>query len=189
MSTVYADYVTNATVNQPLILKNTPPGYIVSSSVIREDRSINIAGYNGAFSTGPSYLFGGEFTKYRDDTNIVVTLTSFAIGFYEGNGNIGVCLNRTHWDHGTAYQYDGAWDSVNQTTLIYGTHYFTAAQCNVGVNRMDFGQNRYANNSVGYHFNYVLNGVSGIPSGSSGTAAEGRLEGYVSTMHVYELAP
>jgi hypothetical protein len=189
MSTIYADLVENSSPNLPLILKNMPSGYVVSSKVIREDRSINIAGYDQAYHNAPSYLFGGEFTKIRKDTDIIVTLTAFAIGFNEGNGNTGVSLNKTHWDHGCSYQYDGQWDNVNQTTLIHGTHYFTAAQCLPGVNRVDFGQGRYADNTQASYFCYVLNGVAGIPSGSSGSGAESRLEGYVSTMHVYEVIP
>lgn len=189
MSTIIADTVINATSGEPLILQNMPTGYVVSSTVLREDRSINLNSYSNAYNVSPSFLWGGEFTKYRPDTNIIVTLTVFGIGFNEGNAALGVCLNRTHWDHGCAYQYDGQWDSVNQTTLVHGTHYFTAAQCPAGINRLDFGSGFYANGSTGSFFCWVLNGVSGIPSGSAGSSAEGRLEGYVSTMHVYEVAP
>lgn len=186
MSTIYADIVTNANHGEPLILQNMPTGYVVSSTVIREDRSIQLRNYNNSYATNPSFIWGGEFTKYRADTNIVVTLTVFAIGFSDGNGACGVCLNRTHWDAGCAYQYDGQWDGVNQTTLVHGTHYFTAAQCPAGINRLDFGSN-YQDNSRGSAFCWVLNGVAGIPTNASN--AEGRLEGYVSTMHVYEIAP
>lgn len=189
MSTIYADMVKNASPNAPLILQNMPSGYVVSSKVIREDRSINLNGYDQAYNNSPSYLFGGDFIKVREDTDLIITLTAFAIGFNEGNGTTGVSLNKTHWDHGCAYQYDGQWDSVNQTTLVHGTHYFTAAQAPAGLNTIDFGQNRYANGAQGTFFCYVLNGVSGIPSASAGTAAEARLEGYVSTMHIYEVIP
>lgn len=188
MSTIYADLVENASPNLPLILQNMPSGYVVSSKVIREDRSIYLGGYDSAYNNAPSFLFGGEFKKVRTDTDLIITLTAFAIGFNEGNGNTGVSLNKTHWDHGCSYQYDGQWDGVNQTTLVHGTHYFTAAQCQTGVNRIDFGQNTYASNAQATFFCYVLNGVAGIPS-SGGTAAENRLEGYVSTMHVYEVIP
>jgi hypothetical protein len=188
MSIIYADLVENSSSNLPLILQNMPSGYVVSSNVIREDRSIYLGGYDQAFQNAPSFLFGGEFTKVRKDTDLIITLTAFAIGFNEGNGNCGVSLNKTHWDHGCSYQYDGQWDNVNQTTLVHGTHYFTAAQCLAGVNRIDFGQNTYANSAQATYFCWVLNGVSGVPS-YNGTAAEARLEGYVSTMHVYEVIP
>lgn len=183
MSTVQADYVLPATNGLPLILQNMPPGYIVASHVIREDRPIALNSYDNAFSTTPSYIFGGSFRKYRSDTELVATFNGFACGFNEGNAGVGLVLDKNRWDYGCAYQYDGQWDGTNQTTLVFGTGYWAASAAAAGTHTIHFGQN-YANVGTGSHFCANFNAThpqNGI--------TDNRLMGYISTIHVYEVIP
>jgi hypothetical protein len=183
MSTIQADYVMPANLSLPLMLQNMPPGYIVSSHVIREDRTIALNSYNNAFSTTPAYIFGGTIKKYRSDTDLVATFNGFACGFNEGNGGLGLVLNKNEWDYGVAYQYDGQWDGTNQTTLVLGSGYWPASLAAAGNHTIHFGQN-YASVSTGSHFCANFNAIhpqNGI--------TDNRLMGYTSTIHVYEIIP
>ena len=186
MSSIVANVVKPATAGNSLMLDNVPSGFLVSTQVLAEDRVVVVSQFD--FSAGDhTTYFGGEFTKFRSDTNLIVHADIFMIGFYEGNGAVAIMLNRTHLDYGIAYQYDGLWDSVNQTTLIRGTAYFTASQAAAGRHTMHFGTGVYANGGTPSFPLYCLNGAGGDNMGNG--TAEGRIEGYVSTLTVYEVMP
>ena len=90
--------------------------------------AINVISYNTRTATSSNetnkgfVIFGGNFTKLRNDTVLRASCTVFGAGFYSGNCGVGMVLDfntsNEQWDYGCAYQYDGAWVSAQQTTIV-----------------------------------------------------------------------
>jgi len=112
MSKIIADTLENFGTD-PIVMNNMLPGSILSVNVIRNN-------VRTAVGLSPStILVSGTIKKLRSDTVIRATCTVFGDAFQSGNCGVGMRCNGI-WDHGVAYQYDGAWGAF-QTTIVFGT--------------------------------------------------------------------
>jgi hypothetical protein len=88
-------------------------------------------------------IITGTFTKLRADTVIRATSTVFGCQYFSGNCGVGLVLDfgtaNERWDYGMAYQYDGAWSSTQQTTMVFGQAQWTGVAA--GSHTMSFGWN------------------------------------------------
>ena len=152
--------------------------------------AINVISYNirTGLSNGANVtVVGGSFTKLRNDTTIRATCTVFGAGFYSGNCGVGLVIDygsvntyglpNARWDFGLAYQYDGAWISAQQTTLIMGHCQWTGISA--GAHTMSFGWNPADNTSSNKPFSYLC----------PNTNDDVRNQQMVSRIVVYEVAP
>lgn len=101
-----------------LSFEGAPTGMPLAINVISSNTRTSIStGFRGI-------CFSGSFTKLRNDTIIRATATVFGAGFFSGNCGVGLVLDNgtaiERWDYGMAYQYDGAWSSTQQTTMVFG---------------------------------------------------------------------
>jgi hypothetical protein len=108
--------------------------------------AINVVSSNVRTSVGTSNrttIFSGTFTKLRADTVIRATSTVFGCQYFSGNCGVGLVLDfgtaNERWDYGMAYQYDGAWSSTQQTTMVFGQCQWTGVS--VGSHTIAFGWN------------------------------------------------
>ena len=101
--------------------------------------------------------FGGTFTKLRSDTILRATCTVFGAGYYSGNCGVGLVLDygtsNVRWDYGCAYQYDGAWSSTAQTTMVMGHHQWSSVSA--GSHTMSFGWNPADGTTSNKPFGYL----------------------------------
>ena len=154
----------------PLMIDNRPSGAVLAINVFRNSTRTGV----GAVAT--QRLFGGTFTKFRTDTLLRATCTVFGASYASGNSGVGLVLDENLWDYGVAYQYDGAWSQGNQTTIIFGTSYWTGIA--EGRHKIEFGWNSI-NGTANNPFN-VFN-----PS----NADDVRNQQMISSIVVYEVYP
>jgi len=134
----------------------------------------------GNFSNGQVF-FSGNFTKRLASTKLIATTTSFWAGYYSGNAGMGLKLvaNSTdYWRYGVGFQYDGAWSSNNQTTIVVGQSSWDGIPA--GTHTMGLGQNAAdggANNKPGYCMN----------PNSNTSYGESRNQQFVSSIIIYEV--
>jgi hypothetical protein len=132
-------------------------------------------------NAGNVQIFSGTFTKLRADTVIRATATVFGSTFSSGNCGVGLVLDygtpAVRWDYGLAYQYDGAWVSAQQVTMVFGQSQWTGVA--VGSHTIGFGWNP-ANGGTGERPFGFLN-----PNSSD----DGRHNQIVSRIVVYEVYP
>jgi hypothetical protein len=81
------------------------------------------------------------------------------------------------WDYGMAYQYDGAWSSVNQTTIVFGQAQWTSVAA--GSHTMSFGWNTRDGNTNNRPFNNL----------NPNSSDDSRNQQMVSRIVVYEVYP
>jgi hypothetical protein len=149
--------------------------------------AINVISYSTrtALSTnaasGSIAAFGEYFTKLRSDTVLRATCTVFGAGFYSGNCGVGLVLDygtaNERWDYGLAYQYDGAWVSSQQTTILMGHSQWTGVSA--GRHIMSFGWKPADGGAGNKPFNYIC------PNSSD----DARNNQMVSRIVVYEVYP
>jgi hypothetical protein len=108
--------------------------------------AINVVSSNSRTSVSTSNrttIFSGTFTKLRADTVLRATSTVFGAGYFSGNCGVGLSLDfgtaNERWDYGMAYQYDGAWSSTQQTTMVFGQCQWTGVSA--GSHTVAFGWN------------------------------------------------
>jgi hypothetical protein len=122
----------------------------VVSYAIRTSVSVNDASKAGI-------LFGGYFTKLRNDTVLRASCTVFGAGYYSGNCGVGMVLDfntsNEQWDYGCAYQYDGSWSSTLQTTIVMGHSQWTGIRA--GQHLISFGWKPADNSSGQKPFNIL----------------------------------
>jgi len=134
----------------------------------------------GSFSNGQIF-FSGSFTKRLASTKLIATTTSFWAGYYSGNCGMGLKLtaNSTdYWRYGVGYQYDGAWSSNDQTTIVVGQSSWDSIPA--GTHTMGLGQNT-ANGSSSEKPGYCMNPNSNTSYG------EVRNQQFVSSIIIYEV--
>ncbi len=149
-----------------------PSGAVIRTTAIRNSSGrVTIPG-------SQTYdIFSGTFTKERADSVIIATFHMFGEEYSSGNCGIGMKCDG-NWDHGGAYQYNGAWGAY-QTTVVYGIHRWTgiaagSRSISVGFRTLDGGG---GNRPFVY-----LNPNSSTPS-------DNRNQQIVSSIFVYEVAP
>ena len=155
-----------------LTLNNMQPGFILSSTAIRNST-------RAALSLSSYYvIFSGTFTKLRADSTIVATCNVFGDGFNSGNCGVGMQIDSTsNWDYGCHYQYDGLWSSTQQTTTISGQCQWTGISA--GSHTIGFGW-KCANGSTSDRpFDYFNTNAA---KGETGN------QQMVSSIYVYEIA-
>ena len=154
-----------------LLLENMPSGYVLASTIIRSSTRTAVS------TAAESVIFSGSFTKQRADTNLAATCTVFGAGYYSGNCGVGMRIDSSNWDYGVAYQYDGAWSSTIQTTIIVGHSYWTGVTA--GAHTIGFGWKTADAGASNRPFN-ILNPNS---------TEESRNQQMVSTIILYEIYP
>lgn len=115
--TLAADIIQPASANF-ISFVGAPTGFPLAINVISNGVRTSV-GTNGNYQ-----LFSGTFTKLRSDTVLRASATVFGAGYSSGNCGVGLVLDfgtpSVNWDFGMAYQYDGAWSSTQQTTMVFG---------------------------------------------------------------------
>lgn len=153
-----------------LILNNMQSGFILGSTIFRY-------GTRAALSlSGDTTIFGGSFTKQRADTALYATCTVFGAGYNSGNCGVGMKLDNT-WHYGTGYQYDGAWSSTNQITIITGQGYWTGF--GAGSHTIYWGWKTANSSTSDRPFNYI----------NPNSSDDSRNQQIVSSIIVYEIYP
>jgi hypothetical protein len=166
------DSIQLASGSSVMTLNNMQPGFILSSTAIRNGTRSAVS--NSAYTV----LFSGSFTKLRADSTLIATCTVYGDGYNSGNCGVGMQIDSSsNWDYGCHYQYDGSWSSTQQTTIVSGQCQWTGISA--GSHTIGFGW-KCANGSTGEapfkNFN---------PNTANG---ETRNQQMVSSIFVYEIA-
>jgi hypothetical protein len=161
------DYLINVSNGSQII----QPGMVLAVNAIRN--STRQAAPTG---TAERILFSGNFTKILDSSLLIAQCTVFGNGHASGQSGVGLVLDGTLWDHGCAYQYDGAWSSAEQTTIVVGNAVWSGIP--KGTRNVGFGY-RPANGATAERPFQTLN-----PNSSDGA----RIQQMTSSIIVYEVA-
>jgi hypothetical protein len=158
-----------------LTIENAPTGMPLAINVISSATRTSVS------TSNRTTIISGTFTKLRNDTVIRATSTVFGAGFFSGNCGVGLVLDfgtaNERWDYGMAYQYDGAWSSANQTTMVFGQAQWTSVAA--GSHTMSFGWNTRDGNTNNRPFNNL----------NPNSSDDSRNQQMVSRIVVYEVYP
>lgn len=155
-----------------MTLNNMQPGFILSSTAIRNSTRTALSISSGAT------IFSGTFTKLRGDSTLIATCTVFGDGFYSGNCGVGMFIDSTsNWDYGCGYQYDGSWSSTIQTTVVNGQSQWTGISA--GIHTIGFGWKCANGSATDRPFSYVNPNTAN---------SETRNQQMISSIFVYEIA-
>ena len=145
------------------------PGLVLNTTMINNStRTATSLAFN-------LILFSGSFTKTTSTSNLVVTCNVVGGQFNDGNAGVGIVLDSTTWDWGTAYNYDGAWTNANSIVQVVGTGFFTGVSA--GAHTMGWGW-RAASGGASRGFNFL----------NPNSADDGRNGQYISSLIIYEIA-
>lgn len=149
-------------------IDNLYSGGILALTVIRNNTRTAIS------ASAQGVAFSGSFRKIKANSIIRSTCTVFGDGYSAGNCGVGMVIDSLLWDHGCAYQYDGAWSSTQQTTIIVGSS--TWNNLSVGTHTIGFGW-KTADSTSDKPFNYI----------NPNSSTESRNQQMVSSIFVYEV--
>jgi len=110
-------------------------GAIIGVTVVRTNTRSSVS------TVASTTLFSGSFTKIKADSQLIAKCTVFGANFQSGNSGVGMNIDGSNWDYGVAYQYDGAWSSIYQTTIIVGTSRWSGISA--GSHTVGFGWNTF----------------------------------------------
>jgi hypothetical protein len=147
------------------------PGMVLAVNAIR-----NSTRQTAPTGTAARVLFSGNFTKILDSSLLIAQCTVFGNGHASGQAGVGMVLDNTLWDHGCAYQYDGAWSGSEQTTIVVGNAVWSGIP--KGLRNVGFGY-RPANGSINERPFITFN-----PNSSDGA----RIQQMTSSIIIYEIA-
>lgn len=133
-------------------LLNYANGSLTSASIANNAITAEKIGYTGGIvaintvrsstrtsvpNSGTVTLFSGTFTKVRAATTLIAICNVYGCQYSSGNCGVAMNIDGTTWDYGCGYQYDGAWSSTLQVTLVTGTSVFTGVSA--GSHTIGFG--------------------------------------------------
>ena len=181
------DYMSDVIIShQPKLVAISLFSYCCKTSATYLCMMIKQKNPNIKIIAGGSGLYDGVSMKtdYGDHMKRMKLFDHYIIGdadhsFYEFlNDNRQFSgIDSSNWDYGVAYQYDGAWSSTIQTTIIVGHSYWTGVTA--GAHTIGFGWKTADAGASNRPFN-ILNPNS---------TEESRNQQMVSTIILYEIYP
>lgn len=108
-------------------------GAIIGTTIVRTNTRTSVS------AAASSTLFSGSFTKISSTSQLIAFCNVFGAQYSSGNSGVGMNIDGSSWDYGVAYQYDGAWSSTTQTTIIVGMSRWSGISA--GSHTVGFGWN------------------------------------------------